>query len=250
LSQYFRDHENTIIHGDCLEVLKNFVSNGVDLILTDPPYGISDEGGGRMTFTNGKPDWMHNKMQESFFDQQSDEDMIEMFETLALIFNRVLREDGSIVIFYDRGKPHLLAPIFNKFRIRNTVAFVKKNPPPQMHMNNYRSGFEICGWFSRGKYKINFTAQDSMINVFYGLVGKHHTEHPTEKYSWMIEPLIRRHSSPGDLILDPFVGSGRICVEAKKLGRRYIGIDIKEKWCKVAREWLAETPEPAWKYFV
>jgi len=56
-----------------------------------------------------------------------------------------------------------------------------------------------------------------MKNVFFGNIGKKQTEHPTEKYEWMINPLIIRHSNEGDFIGDFFLGSGTTCICAKKL---------------------------------
>lgn len=81
-----------------------------------------------------------------------------------------------------------------------------------------------------------------MINVFKGNIGASVTEHPTEKYEWMIHPLIERHSKVGDLILDPMCGSGTTCIIAKKLGRRFIGMDIEEKWCELSKKRILKTP--------
>ena len=67
-------------------------------------------------------------------------------------------------------------------------------------------------------------------------------EHPSPKPLRLMELLVLR--MPGDIILDPFCGSGTTCVAAKKLGRRYIGIEISEKYCAIARLRLAGTPRP------
>lgn len=247
MSQYFHDHVNTIIQGDCLEVLQKFPFYCVDLVLTDPPYGVSDQY--KVAFKNGKPKMMDKLVEGSFNDSFSDDEMIELFNTLAGCLNTVLKEDGSVLIFHDRGKSFLMKGIYDTFILRNVLAFIESNPPPHIHKNNFRSAHQQCTWYSREKYNLNFLSQREMKNVFFGRKLPHYTEHPTEKPAWMIEPLIRRLSNPGDLILDPFVGSGRVCVEAKKLGRRYIGIDINPRWCEVARKWLKNTPEPVWDFF-
>lgn len=239
--------ENSIYCGDCFDLLNHVKQGSVDLILTDPPYGISDEA--KITFTNGKPEFMRSKTKGEFEDQYSAPEMVELYQKLVQHADRILKPDGSLIIFYDRTMPHLLTPVYDVFIPRNKIIFVKSNPSPHMRKNNYRSGYEQCAWFSRAKYKINFVSQKGMVNVFYGSTSKHYTSHPTEKYGWMIEPLIRRHSNEGDLILDPFVGSGRTCVEAKKLGRRYIGIDIKPEYCEMAIKWLEKIPESVVDYF-
>ena len=239
--------ENSIYCGDCFDLL-NYVEQGsVNLILTDTPYGISDET--KITFTNGKPVFMSDKTKDEFEDRYSESEMIELYQKLAQHADKILKSNGSLIIFYDRGRPHLLSPVFDTFTLRNSIVFVKTNPSPHMRKNNYRSGYEQCAWFTRDKYEINFVGQENMINVFYGSTSKHYTSHPTEKYKWMIEPLVRRHSNVGDLILDPFVGSGRTCVEAKSLGRRYIGIDINPDYCEMARKWLEAIPDPVGEWF-
>lgn len=227
--------------------MKDIPSKSVDLVLTDPPYGVSDKYG--IAFKSGKPITMDNLLKNGFRDDMSDNKMINIFSSLAEHFDRILKNDGSILIFHDRGKSFLMKPLYDIFNVRNSIVFITTNPPPYIHKNNYRSGYQQCAWFSRDKCKVNFINQESMVNVFYGQSRKHHTDHPTEKPAWMIVPLIRRHSNPGDLILDPFCGSGRVCVEAKMLGRNYIGIDIEPKWCETARRWLEETPESAYGYF-
>jgi len=232
---------NQIVCEDSLEVLKRFPMYSVDLVFTDPPYGIDDEN--KITFVGGLPLSNKDAWGETM---NTPDDMQNFYKLLADLLDNILKEDGSILLFFDRGKPFLLEPFYQKFVFRNIIAFIKRNPSPHLNKNNYRSGFELCAWLSRKKYKINFISQKDMVNVFYGTIGfsmfvGKHTTHPTEKYEWMIKPLIERHSDPGDIILDPFVGSGRICVEAKKLGRRYIGIDINEEYCEMARKWLDET---------
>ena len=73
-------------------------------------------------------------------------------------------------------------------------------------------------------------------------VGKHHFGHPAEKPALLIAWCLSFF--PGDVILDPFCGSGTTCVAAKQLGRRYIGIELDPEYCKIARERVANTPRP------
>ena len=86
---------------------------------------------------------------------------------------------------------------------KNKIYFKKKNPVPSIRKNNYRSTIEECLWFTKGKqYTFNFGAQSDMLQVYEGTIGKKKTQHPTEKYTWMVELLIRNHTKPGDVVLD------------------------------------------------
>jgi DNA modification methylase len=101
--------------------------------------------------------------------------------------------------------------------------------------NNYRSAFEEAAWFVKGeppgKY-FNFLGDKRMKNVFWGRIGSvggKKTEHPTEKYRWMADPVIERHSHPGNIVLDPFCGSGTFLEASAEFGRKYIGIENEQE---------------------
>ena len=70
---------------------------------------------------------------------------------------------------------------------------------------------------------------------------KEYRVHPTQKPLPLIKRIIERHSDPNDLILDPFLGSGTTAVAAKQLGRRFIGIEISDEYCKIATQRLVDT---------
>ena len=112
--------------------------------------------------------------------------------------------------------------------------FEKTNPLPHFRKNNYRSTIEETVWFTLHKeYIFNFLEQKDMKQIFKGAIGRKHSKHPTEKYDWMIEPIIKRHSNENDIILDPFAGSGAILFNANKYNRKWIGIELKEEYCEM-----------------
>jgi DNA modification methylase len=225
---------NQIINGDCFEVMPQIPANSIDLIIFDPPYNIGSDA--KITFVDGKPKTTNEAWgEEGYNDTFSEIDYKTIIEKSTVEFNHILKEDGSVIIFYDRGYGEYLVPLKQVFTLRNTFFFLKENPSPHMRKNNYRSGFESAMWLSRKKYKLNFLSQGEMINVFKGNNSGKETEHPTEKYRWMIEPLIKAHSNVGDTVLDPMCGSGTTCVLAKELGRNYIGIEIEKKYYEIAQ---------------
>jgi len=247
---------NQVIQGDCIKVLHGFPENSVDLICTDPPYNIAKDG--KLTKKDGIAVSTKEAWGNDFKDDFTEEEYAIFMLNLSEAFDRVLSEQGSILMFFDRSKPYYLKPFYEKFTFRNMIVFVKNNPAPHFRKNNYRSAFEQCAWFSREKYNINFLSQKKMKNVFHGSSGvalktqkklsissqRKETDHPTEKYGWMIHPLIERHSNHGDVVLDPMCGSGTTLLYAKKLQRNYIGIDIEIKWVETSRNRLIGLSSP------
>jgi len=233
-----------LIQGDCLKILPKLKSESVDLILTDPPYNIASSN--KLTKRNDKIVTTMEAWGKEINDVFCENEYREIWNNLTSLYNIVLKQNGSILTFFDRNKPYYLEPMYRKFVFRNMIAFVYKNPLPHFRKNNYRSGFELCAWFSKEQYKINFLGQKQMINVFEGSKGitlknewrnpKKVTSHPTEKYEWQIKPLIERHSDVGDVVLDPFLGSGTTMKVCQDLGRSCIGIEINPKYCEIVKK--------------
>ena len=195
-----------IICGDCLDVMKDMPDNSVDLVLTDPPYGIGLE-----------------------YDTYNDSR--ENLTALA----------GPFVL--------------EATRISRVVAFTPGNgnqhiyPPPSWTMAwFYKGGANYCSWgfncwqpilcYGKDPYLAN--GLGCRADAFVLEETPKDKMHPCPKPMGVMDYLVNRFSvRPNDLILDPFCGSGTTCVAAKMLGRRYIGIDISEKYCEIARKRIA-----------
>jgi DNA modification methylase len=192
---------NEIIQGDCLDVLKDFSDGSVDLVLTDPPYGIGWN-------TN------YSRFSRGTADKTPILNDTQPFDPAPFLGYPV------VVLF---GANHYA----DKLPSGSWLIWDKRNPDG----TSFLSDGEIA-WCSKGRgvYIKSISAQWHR-SVAGGL-------HPTQKPVALMEWILERYSSPNDLILDPFCGSGTTCVAAKKLGRRYIGIDISEEYCKIARERL------------
>lgn len=226
------DFLNSIYHGDCFELMKHFREQDfkVDLILTDPPYNISQEG--KLTKNRNGIVSLQQAWGNEYDDNKSEQEMKKWLKLLARNFFDILKDDGSCILFFARGKAYLLEEFYNLFKYQNSMVFIKTNPLPHIRKNNYRSGFEQCFWFSKSdKYCINFLNQKDMVNVFSGSIGgKKTTSHPNEKYLWMIEPLIKRHSKKGDIVFDPFAGSGVVAELCRRYKRKYILCEQNRKY--------------------
>lgn len=230
---------NKIHHGDCFEVMRRLPKESIDLFIADMPYNIAEAG--KMTQVGAYHKTNKEAWGDKFEDNMKEKDYLKFIKNLGKSFHRIGKKGSSIILFYDRGKPYLLKYFYEKFSFKNMICFVKNNPLPHMRKNNYRSGFEMAAWFSKGKPFVDFLSQKKMINVFSGDIGcTKKTKHPTEKYSWMIEPLILRHSKPGDVVLDPFLGSGTTAIAALKYERNFIGIDKSREFFEMSSKRVLE----------
>lgn len=224
---------NTIYNEDCLDLLEDIEDDSIDCIITDPPYNIANSS--KLTMVGENYVSTSTAWGTAFEDSMEDSEYILFLSILAEHFFRVLKPGGSLLLFFDRGHPHFLSRFYQLFDFKNMIVFIKLNSLPYIRKNNYRSGFEQCAWFSKGKPKtFHFLDQVEMNNVFYGNIGKKVTTHPTEKYEWQINPLIERHTDPDDIILDPFIGSGSVGEFALKYQRNFIGMELNTDFYTMA----------------
>jgi DNA modification methylase len=218
---------NEIICGDCLEVMKDWPDNSVDLVLTDPPYGTVDgrgkvvqSGDGLKVFNPGSWD-----------------------ETLPLDYIgqaiRVLRAGSWFCIFTDNLSVKAVWDACEDAGGRGKQTFHWIKPICPQPRKNFCSTVEtaIVGtkgavqrWFGGGATANSYCTPRALWDDV--------RAHPTQKPLRLLWYLAVAMSDADDLILDPFCGSGTTCVAAKKLGRKYIGIDISEKYCQIARDRL------------
>lgn len=220
------------------EGLASIPNEFVDLVLTDPPYGIADatkltKQGNQIVSTQKA--WGHD-FQDSW---DTVEDYYEWIKPFIAEFVRVLKDNGSLILFLDRKYTGLIIRSLEKdfgLNFKNKIYFRKKNPVPSIRKNNYRSTVEEAVWFAKGKqYTFNFGPQADMVQFYEGPIGRKKTEHPTEKYRWMIEPLIRNHTKPGQVVLDAFAGSATTLVVAKQHDRHAIGFERDSRFYEMAK---------------
>ena len=223
--------------------LASVPDNFVDLVLTDPPYGIADST--KLTKTKGQivstQEAWGNDFQDSW---DSVEDYYEWIKPFIAEFVRVMKDNGSLILFLDRKYTGLIIRNLEKhfdLNFKNKIYFKKKNPVPSIRKNNYRSTIEEAVWFTKSKQcTFNFGAQGDMLQFYEGSIGRKKTKHPTEKYGWMIEPLIKNHTRPGQVVLDAFAGSATTLVVAKKHGCDVIGFEKEARFYEMARARMEE----------
>ena len=240
-NRYFETENGVLYCGDCLKIMERIPSESIDLVLTDPPYNIADNN--KLTKAESKIKSNKDAWGDKFNDEWDsvEEYSVWLLEVIEQI-SHVLKETGNFISFFDRAYTGLFIYKIESetnFKFRNKLYFEKNNPLPHFRKNNYRSCIEEAIWFTKthgGDYYINFISQEKMKQIFKGNIGKKLTKHPTEKYDWMIKPIIERHSKKDDLVLDPFLGSGTTAVVCEQLNRRWIGIEINMEYCDMVKK--------------
>ncbi|CAK1332587.1 TPA: site-specific DNA-methyltransferase [Burkholderia cepacia] len=227
-----------LLNQDSLIGMKQIPDASIDLVLTDPPYGIANNA--KLTKVGSKIVTTNQAWGEDFQDEwETMEDYWNWLKPYIAEFHRVMKDSGSIILFLDRKYTGLIAYLMEtefSLNFQNKIYFEKVNPLPSFRKNNYRSCLEEAIWFSKGKQKcFNFGEQADMKQIYKGPIGKKATKHGCEKYGWMIEPLIKNHSKPGDIVLDAFAGSGSTIVHALKHQRKAIGFEKNPEFFDMAK---------------
>lgn len=216
MSKDFDKLVNTVICGDSLDVMKDWPDGCVDLVLTDPPYGIGKMVSG--TMSKGR---LHKTQFDSFEDSEQyvKSACVPVIERCLEISERTIVTPGSRCLKY---YPQWVS--FGCFYSPATKGMQMWGGMDSQPIIYYGKPFDVgkrihkCSYVLSGRPSCNL--------------------HPCSKPLDAWKLILEKRSQKTDLILDPFCGSGTTCVAAKMLGRRYIGIDISEEYCKIARQRL------------
>lgn len=241
-SRSFRDEINSngirLINGDCLVSMDNIEDGSVDLLLTDPPYNLGLFMQERAT--NLK------RMRENYFgaagwDNLSSEDWAESMDGFFEEASRVVRKGGSAIVFMAVIKLETLIGLAQKhgFYYKTTGVWHKLNPMPRKMNLHFINSTESWVYFVNGAKTGTFNNEGRAIHDFYesSVTPKSEKEfgkHPTQKPIELMDHFVSLLSNPGDVVLDPFMGSGSTGVSAKELGRRFVGIELDEDYFDIA----------------
>lgn len=205
----------------------------VDLVLTDPPYCVSRTH--QLGFSNMGRSGMNYGEWDYNFDQK------EWINLTAPI----VKDGGSMIIFNDwKNLSYVVeALVKNGFLIKDLIRWEKSNPMPRNIDSRYVMDFEVAVWAVKGKGKWTFNRPDGvpyLKPVFRtGMVpGGKNRIHPTQKHVDVMKSLVEIHSSEGDLVFDPFAGSGTTGLACIYSGRRFVGAEIDKKYYDKAAERL------------
>lgn len=215
------------MQGDCLERTKEIPDDSVDLILTDPPYNIARDNNfhtmGRAGIDFGE--W------DKGFDQFSWMNDIP----------RLLAKNGSVIIFNDWKNVGEIAKYGEQLglTIKDMIRWEKSNPMPRNKDRRYITDYEVAVWLTMPKAKWVFNRQSDTYDrplVKGSLTPKSEkVGHTTQKPVYLMKKLLETHSNIGDVVLDPFMGSGTTGTACANLGRNFIGIELDWDYYNIAK---------------
>jgi site-specific DNA-methyltransferase (adenine-specific) len=226
---YYQRDGITIYCGDCLDILPG-LTGMVDAIITDPPYGTNDGC--------GKVHKIGNEL--VVFDVGEWDKELPLSWIKSAI--NILRSGCWITVFTDKLSVKTVWDELGKCGAngKQTFYWVKTNPPPQPR-DNFCSGIEtavvatkgvVKKWYGGGWYRNYFECPI--------VTNEDRTNHPTQKPIKIMSYLMSAITDKGDLILDPFMGSGTTLVAAQNEGRRAIGIELDDSYCAIAVDRLRQ----------
>lgn len=216
---------------NCIEGLKSLPNKSVDLILADPPYGISRE-------LNCKNKRLGTTAKLNFNFGEWDKFNREWFEIA------VKKTRGWIISFCAKKDIGIYWDILEKngFVAIDTLVWQKPDPLPLNAKSRFLNAWEAI---VVGKRPSAYWGSTYTHNIFkYQAPKGKERIHPTQKPLRLIRDLIKLTTKKGDVVLDPFMGSGTTAVACKNLGRHYIGFEIDKKYCKQAIKRVDSTGKP------
>jgi len=239
----------TLFVGNCLDIMMDLPTDSIDMVFADPPYNLSNGGGtcqgGQWACVN-KGDW--DKSRGLAKDHEFN------FAWLAEC-KRVLKPNGTIWV---SGTYHVIYSIgfalqTLEYKILNDICWFKPNASPNLSGRCFTASQETLIWAARDKasrHTFNYSAMKAenggfQMRSMWSILTtpqreKIHGKHPTQKPLSLLRRIVRASTQPGDLILDPFCGSGTTGVAALELGRRFIGVDLSHEYLALAERRMSQ----------
>lgn len=205
---------NAVLQGDCIEVMQQLHRCSVDFVLTDPPYlAHYCSRDGRRVANDGDATWLKPAFAEIF---------------------RVMQRDSFCVSFYGWHQADKFIAAWREagFRLAGHLTFTKRYPSTERFLRYHHENAYLL---AKGNPQQPTRRIPDVLEWKYS----GNRLHPTQKPLCVLTPLIQCFSRPGDVVLDPFCGSGSTLLAAKLQGRRFIGIELDRHYSTIARHRLA-----------
>jgi modification methylase len=243
-----------VIQGDCLEILSQLPENSIDLIFADPPYNL------QLKQELWRPNHTLVDAVDDEWDRFSSFEEYDAFTRSWLAAcRRVLKDNGTIWVIGTYHNIHRVGSILQDldFWILNEVVWVKTNPMPNFRGVRFTNAHETLIWAQKKRgvpYTFNHhdmkaLNDDLQMRSDWYLplcTGKERLKvngtkaHSTQKPEALLYRVILSSSNPGDVVLDPFFGSGTTGAVARKLGRHWLGIERDPGYARLAQQRIAE----------
>ncbi|MDH3582029.1 MAG: site-specific DNA-methyltransferase [Hyphomicrobiales bacterium] len=245
-----------LIVGDCLEELKALADGSVDMVFADPPYNLQLDGE-LLRPNNTRVDGVDND-----WDKFSGFAAYDAFTRDWLgECRRVLKPEGSLWVIGSYHNIFRVGTVLQDlgYWILNDVIWRKTNPMPNFRGRRFTNAHETLIWAAHNadtRYTFNYEAMkalnediqmrsDWLFPICSGAERLKNANgkkaHPTQKPEALLQRIILAATNPGDIVLDPFFGTGTTGAAAKRLGRGWVGIERNEAYAAIARERIATT---------
>jgi modification methylase len=247
---------DTILQGNCIAEMAKLPAKSVDMIFADPPYNLQLGGdlfrpeGSRVDAVDD--DW------DKFDSLTAYDDFTREWLAEA---RRILKDDGTIWVIGSYHNIYRVGSLLQDegFWILNDIVWRKTNPMPNFRGTRFTNAHETLLWCSKdekARYTFNYRAMkalnddlqmrsDWLIPICSGserVKGEDGSKaHPTQKPEGLLYRILLACTKPGDIVLDPFFGTGTTGAVARRLGRRWIGIERERAYVKVARQRIDST---------
>lgn len=210
-----------LLHGDCLELMKTIPDNSVDLILTDPPYGMDYQCARRTDKTQWKPKIANDKKPFIWWIYQA---------------ANKLKEGGALISFcrFDSWSAFQYGCDLAGLTIKAEIVWDKMNHGTGDLKGAPGFRHEIAIFASKGRFIFPGKRPQSLFST--PRINPASLQHPNEKPIKLMEWLISHYCASGETVLDPFTGVSPVGVACKNLGRKFIGIELDEHYFNVAQQ--------------
>ncbi|MDA9770144.1 site-specific DNA-methyltransferase [Emcibacteraceae bacterium] len=242
---------DTILKGDCIELMNSLPEKSVDVIFADPPYNMQLKG------ELHRPDNSHVDAVNDEWDQFAGFDVYDKFTREWLTAaRRVLKDSGTIWVIGSYHNIYRVGSILQDigYWVLNDIVWRKTNPMPNFRGTRFTNAHETLLWCNKGegfnKYTFNYEAMkafnddvqmrsDWTLPICSGkerLKVNGHKGHSTQKPEALLYRVLLSSTNKGDVVLDPFFGSGTTGAVAKRIGRHFIGCEREDKYISLATD--------------
>ena len=210
-----------LMQGDCLERMREIPDCSVDMVLTDPPYGMNYQSN-RRTATDK-------------FNKIVDDDNLDWLDYFCEDLHRVMKNNSAAYVFCSWHKVDVFkVAIERHFKVKNLLVWVKNNHGSGDLKGAYAPKHEFVFFAHKGRCLLRDGRRPDILD--FAKVSGSKLVHPTEKPVNLIERLVKDASDEYDTVFDPFMGSGTTGVAAKNLKRSFIGIELDPTYFQIAKE--------------
>ena len=213
---------NKVYNADCIEYMKSMEDNCIDLVVTDPPYLMNYKSNRRVVMD--KFDYIKN--------DKGDFSLIKQYVEECY---RIMKDNTAIYMFCSWHHVDLFKQaIESKFKLKNIIVWNKNNHGSGDLKAGYAPKYEFILYAHKGRSLFRDKRIADVIDC--SKVSSKDLMHPTEKPIELLKLFIKNNSDEGDLVFDGFTGSGTTGIACKELGRKFIGCELDENYCKVAND--------------